>query len=129
MFIQLVLVERNLVSMTSQLFVDNLVAMEARRWADKQLNRNYQKWSKKRKSNESEGILHFCWSWNCHLWEKDCELTQEVITCYLALCFLEYGKQNLPLKQVRFNTRCLPIDLALKMMLARVKFFVPKLPK
>ena len=33
---------------------------------------------------------------------------------YCAPCSLEYGKQNLPLKQVRFFTRYLPIELAQK---------------
>ena len=39
---------------------------------------------------------------------------------FFAPYSLEYGKQNLPLKWVRFFTRCLSIELAQKMMLARV---------
>ena len=49
---------------------------------------------------------------------------------YFASYSLEYGKQNLPLKSVRFFTRCLPIKLALKRMLARLsENFLPRLPK
>ena len=37
-----------------------------------------------------------------------------ILYIYFALYSLKYGKQNLPHKQVRFFTRCLPIELAQK---------------
>ena len=51
---------------------------------------------------------------------------------YFVPYSLEYGKQNLPLKWVHFLKRWLPIELALKTMLARVsklQNFLPTLPR